>query len=169
MILDDVLALPQSGVIILTRDNSVLINYSISMGANLETLYNDFRGVPGITLQVMSANADLETLKLHTEFYRAHYLKLGYRLMVAPMRKSISYRVRAVPSPDLKAIDVELVTARGDSSKVVGRFKTVREAKDYIETYYGTDNPFCLPVYAVNADTKAFLARGQTKLLEIKE
>lgn len=170
MNLNELLSLPKSGVVILTMGNQVLVSYTESMGANLESIYNQFRGrstTAAITLRVASAGADLETLKLHTEYYRSYYSKKGMLQPLVSLRASIKYKVRVVPRPDYKGVDVEIVSARGES-KVVGKFKTNGEAKDFIETYYGQDNPFCLPVYGANADTKAFLKEKQTKLLDIK-
>lgn len=168
MKLDDLLALPKSGVVILVKNNQVLVTYTTSMGAHLESLYNQFKGHKGIALEVMSAGVDIETLKLHTEFYRDYYSdKKGLVLMQAHLRKTVDYRVRQVPSSDFKRVDVEIVTARGDS-RVVGRFKTVKEAKEFIETYYGSDNKLCFPVYSFNADTKAFLLDNQKKMLDIR-
>jgi hypothetical protein len=127
-----------------------------------------FRGQSGIHLEVVSAGADIETLKLHTEYYRKLYhTKLACKPIEEYSRKALQYRVRMVPSPDLKGMDVEVVTARGDS-KVVGRFKDRVVAKDFIETYYGTDNDLCFPVYGANSATKELLLRDQTKVLKIK-
>ena len=162
MNLTEMLGLPRSGVIILRKGGTVLVSYTTSMGAELLELYGQFAGQSGITIEVVSAGADLETLKLHTEYYRKLYGSTGHG------RKAIQYKVRVVPSGDFKYMDVQLVTARGDSIKVVGRFKSAALARDFIETYYGTDNPFCLPVYSANADTKALLLDQQTKLLDIR-
>lgn len=167
MNLDEVLGLPKSGVVILTKKDSVLVSYTTSMGVSLESLYNEFGGVSGITMSIVSARADLETLKLHVEWYRDYYSKLGYKMMVQYKRKSIQYKVRCIPSLDFKGADVELVTARG-GSKIVGRFKNIGEAKSFIETYYGLDNPFKFPVYAFNSDTKMYLTTCNNRLLEVK-
>jgi len=161
MILDEVLGLPRSGVVILTVGDDVIVNYTTSMGAELLRLYTEFGGQSGLTLRVESTGSDLETLKLHTEYYRNMYSKHIYK------RKALVYRVRVVPSSGFKMMDVRLVSARGEE-RVVGRFKTAREASDFIDMYYGEDNPFRLPVYSVNADTKAFLLDMQTELLDIK-
>lgn len=167
MRLDEVLALPQSGVVILIKDKQILVSYTTSMGSHLEGLYNQFSGQSNIEMIVRSADADLETLKLHAEYYRDYYIKKGFTLLLSHYRKSIRYRVRAVPSSEFKGIDVEIVSARG-GSKVVGKFRNIGEAKDFIEIYYGTDNSFRFPVYATNSATKEFLLDNQTKLLDIK-
>lgn len=165
MNLDTLLGLPRSGVVILKKGGSVLVCYSTNMGAQLAELYGMFRGQAGITLEVVSADADIETLKLHTEYYRSLYKGCGQLLEYG--RATLKYKVRMTPSPCLKYMDVEVVTARGEG-KVVGRFRDRVAAKDYIETYYGTDNPLKLPVYAANSDTKLFLQKEQTKVLELK-
>jgi hypothetical protein len=165
MKLDELLGLPKSGVVVLQKGNSILVSYCTSMGANLESLYNQFKGQSGIELRVFSKEADLETLKLHTEYYRKYYSKRGFSLLHSPARKAVKYRVRVSPSLDFKWMDVELVNARGDA-KFVGRFKSVKEANDFKSTYYGADNPFRLPVYALNSDTKEFLS--ETKMLDIR-
>ena len=161
MKLDELLGLPRSGVVIVGRGSSFLVSYTTSMGAELCDLYNQFGGQSGLTLRVCSANCDLETLRLHTEYYRNMYGSVGHK------RTALRYKVRIVPGVGLKYVDVELVSARGEG-KVVARFKNAREAREFIETYYGEDNPFRLPVYAANSATKEFLQEKQTKLLDIK-
>jgi hypothetical protein len=136
------------------------------MGVFLESLYNARVGQTGVQLKIWSAGADIETLRLHAEFYRQYYDGMGYK--VAPGRKALQYRVRAVPGPEFKYVDVELVAASRRSSKVVGRFKTSREAQAFIETYYGADNSIKFPVYAVNSATKELVLERQTKVLEIR-
>ena len=166
MNLDEVLSLPKSGVIALVKDKQVLVTYTSSMAAYLETLYAQFSGKKGIEMVVWSAGADIETLKLHAEYYRDYYRKRGFGLMQSPLRRTLQYRVRVRPDGGFRWVMVELVSARGET-KSVGRFKTSKEAKDFIDQCYGPDNPFRLPVYAANADTKAFMLE-QTKLLDIR-
>lgn len=166
MRLDELLSLPKSGVVILKKGGTILVSYTTSMGAELQELYGMFRGQSDITIEIVSAGADLETLKLHTEYYRKFYhSRLCYRPLTAYSRKAIEYKVRSIPSPDFKYINVELVTARGDS-KIVGKFKNIKDAKEFMETCY-SNNPFCLPVYALNSDTKEFLAE-QKKMLDVR-
>lgn len=160
MILDELLALPMSGVVILRKGGSVLVSYTTSMGAELLELYSQFAGKSGLSIEVVSCGADIETLKLHTEYYRQLYGATGHR------RKAIQYRVRLVPQDRMKYVDVQIVSARGDS-KVVGRFDSIPEAKSFIETYYGVDNPFRFPVYAVNSATKEMI-QSELKLFSIK-
>lgn len=168
MRLDELLQLPKSGVVVLQKHDSVLVSYTTNMGSELQDLYSMFRGQSGIVLKVLSSGVDLETLKLHTEYYRKFYHgRLCYRPINPYSRKTLEYKVRAVPSKDFKYIDIELVTARGDS-KFVGRFKTKKEAGAFIETCYGPSNPFRFPVYAANSDTKEFLAEQESKLLNIR-
>jgi hypothetical protein len=64
-------------------------------------------------------------------------------------------------------MEVRLVTARGDSDRVVGRFKTTAEALEFVMVYYGTGNPYCLPVFATNSLTKEYLLKKETKRLEL--
>lgn len=160
MILDELLALPESGVVILRKGSSVLVSYTTSMGAELLELYTQFKGKSGYSIEVLSVGADIETLKLHTEYYRELYGATGHS------RKALQYRVRIVPEVRMRWVDVQLVSARGDS-KVVGRFQSIPEAKSFIETCYGSDNPFRFPVYACNQATKELLLE-QAKLLKIR-
>lgn len=166
MKLDEVLGLPKSGVIILKKHGRVLVTYTTSMGAYLETLYQEFKGKTGMEIEVRSPGADLETLKLHTEYYRDLYAKEG-KLLQYHIRKAIKYRIRSVPNANFKKFHVEIVNMRGEGL-VVGIFKSAKESKEFIETYYGTDNSFVFPVYAVNSDTKEFLHQLQKKMLDIK-
>ena len=168
MNLDSLLGLPRSGVVILKKGDRALVSYTTSMGAELENLYNQFRGKIGLTMEIVSAEADIETLKLHTEYYRnLYHTVLRHRTVNPYGRRVIAYSVRITPNGDFKYVDVELVTARGDS-KVVGRFKNIQKAKEFIEISYGSDNPFRLPVYAWNSDTKEFLLEQQKKMLDIR-
>jgi len=167
MVLDEFLALPKSGVIILQKGNSVLVSYTTSMGAELLDLYTQFSGHTGIDLKVVSVGADIETLKLHTEYYRHYYLTRGMSSLIQYNRKTIKYKVRVIPNSDFRYVDVELVSARGDS-KVVGRFESAIEAKDFVDMYYGLDNPFRFPVYAINSTTKGLLASVESGLLKLK-
>jgi hypothetical protein len=86
------------------------------------------------------------------------YLKTGYTELIERGRKTLQYRTRVVVAPDFKYVDVELVTARGDGM-VVARFKTKKEAQEFVMVYYGPDNTDHFPVYACNSLTKEFLAR----------
>ncbi len=150
MNLNELLALPKSGVVILSRGDSTLVSYTTSMGAELLQIYGQFAGQAGVSLRVVSSGVDLETLKLHTEYYRARYGAVGHS------RKALQYKVRIVPYDRFKYVDVKLFTARGES-KLVGRFKDTPEAKSFIETYYGASNPFNFPIYAVNPETRAII------------
>lgn len=167
MVLDELLALPKTGVIVLRKGNSVLVSYTTSMGSELLDLYNQFRGQTGISLEVFSVGVDTETLKLHTEYYRQYYSDKGLSTLIQYHRKAIQYRVRIIPNKDIRFMDVELVSARGDS-RTVGRFGSADEAKDFVATYYGDDNPFKFPVYAVNSLTIDMLRRNGAGLLNLK-
>lgn len=170
MNLAEFLSIPKRCILIVVDEANMKasVNYTTSPGLHLAGLYSELNG-RGATLElfVVSAGADIETLKLHTEYYRSYYQRIGYEELRPKARKAIQYRVRAVPALDIKGIDVELVSARGEV-RVVGKFRNMGDAKSFIETYYGTDNSFKLPVYAINADTKAFMLDKQTKLLELK-
>lgn len=170
MNLNDMLAIPKQCVlIVLDRENwKAFVNYTQNAGFALAGLYTDFRRATNLELLVVSAGADIETLKLHTEYYRQYYhSRLCYGELKPRARKAVWYRARVVPSLDLKGVDVELVNARGESS-IVGRFKNIGEGKAFIETYYTADNSFKLPVYALNSATKEFVLDKQTKLLELR-
>ena len=149
----------------LFKHKQVLVTYTTSMGTYLQSLYGQFKGQKGISISILSEGADIETLKLHTEYYRDYYSREGFILLQAHLRRTVQYTVRAIPSNDFRSFTVELVTARGDS-RVTGLFKSSKEAKEFIETCYGSDNPFRLPVYAWNCDTKQFIL--EKKMLDIK-
>jgi len=166
MKLDELLGLPKSGVVILTKQGQSLVTYTVSMGAYLETLYQQFGGKTGMELEIRSPGADLETLKLHTEYYREQYIKQG-KLLQSHVRKAVKYKVRSVVSPDIKRVVVEIVNMRGEGL-TVGLFRTIKEASEFMGTYYGADNSFVFPVYATNSDTKEFLLKQQKKLLDIR-
>lgn len=155
--------LPKSGVYSIVDEvaQCFYINYTSNMSGCLASIYGFER--PGTTLdfRILVNTSDLTTLKLHTEYYRNMYLKTGYTEIVERGRKTLQYRARVVVASDFKYVDVELVTARGDGM-VVARFKTKKEAQEFVMVYYGDDNEYRLPVYASNSLTKEFLARGNT-------
>lgn len=163
------LSLPQQcvyGVFDESR-NMFSIGYTQSMARTLGELYTLYQGSPGYQLRVLTETGDSQHLKLYTEYYRDRYRAMGWVELGSPGRKTVQYRVRCMVAPNFKSVRVELVMARGDVDRVVGVFKTDGEARDFIETCYGTDNSNCFPVYAANSLTKEFLHKEQTKLLDI--
>ena len=168
MDVDSVLGLPKRAVVAEIQGESARVGYTISLASYLETLYNNRAGQKGVRLEVWSSGLDLETLKLHCEYFKGHYDDLGYDVDWGA-RSCIEYRVRMVPGAEFKTMDVELVTARGKGEKLVGRFENKAEAQQFIDTFYAEDsNPFKFPVCALNSATKEFLIKRQTKMLEIR-
>ena len=159
----DLSKLPKQAVYLVIDEvaNSFYVGYTLNMGGALPMLYDLVGGLPTLEFRILVNTSDLTTLKLHTEYYRNMYLKTGYTEIVERGRKTLQYRARVVVASDFKYVDVELVTARGDGM-VVGRFKTKKEAQEFIMVYYGDDNEYRLPVYASNSLTKEFLARENT-------
>lgn len=164
--------LPRSCVFLLQnkQEKLVYINYSENFPLALARLYEELNGKSGteaLELDIVSVTTDIETLKLHTQYWRDHYRNIEYSDLIPIGRKSIEYSVRSLVASDLSTINVELVTARG-IRKVVGRFKTQKEADDFILTYYAEDNYYRLPVYAVNSLTKEFIIKnGKSKSIII--
>jgi hypothetical protein len=161
---------PSSGVLVLMADEGIWVGYSSNIGASVLRLVEELKGrATNPDLRVVSANADIETLKLHTEYYRKLYhSELGLKELIPYGRKTVRYRVRMVPSKGHTRIDVELMSARGGLIGVVGRFKNRALAEDFIETYYRTGNELLYPVIACNSDTKELILEEKTKLLDIR-
>lgn len=156
--------LPRSCVFLLQnkQEKLVYINYSENLPLALARLYEELNGQPGteaLELEIVSVTTDIETLKLHAEYWRDKYRNIGFSNLITIGRKTLQYEVRSLVCPDLSGINVELVTARG-VRKVVGKFKTQKEADDFILTYYAEDNHYRLPVYAVNSLTKEFIVKS---------
>lgn len=59
-----------------------------------------------------------------------------------------------------------LVSTRGDR-KVVGKFKTMVEAAEFVEMYYAGDNPYRLPVYATNSRTSEYILDSGSREVKI--
>lgn len=134
------------------------VNYMVSAGASIGKLYDLFAGVAGdYQFKVLSVTTDIETLKLHTEYWRESYRGLGWAELYPAGRKSLQYVVRALVDGDYDTVQVCLVNSRGDR-KVVGVFGNMGEAGIFIETCYAADNSVNLPVYAANSRTREFLA-----------
>jgi len=170
--ISELLRLPRSAVfaVVDTVGRCFYINYTQSMGQSLARLYDQWGGkTPGRTLdfRVLSVSDDIETLRLHTEYWRTEFVQQGMSELWSDRRPALRYRVRSLVAPNFKTVRVELVTARGNS-KVVGIFPTAATAQDFIATYYGSDNPFCFPVYAANSLTKEYLLKRETVGLTIR-
>ncbi len=136
------------------------VNYSMNMVGALSRLWEEVgrSRSPGSTLEfeVLSVSTDIETLKLHTEYWRDKCSRWGYTDLLPRGRKALQYEVRCVVDDDYDFVDIVLVSARGDK-KVVGKFKTMEEAVGFVEMYYAGDNPYRLPVYAANSRTSEYL------------
>lgn len=163
--LSNFLSLPASCVFLIVnkQEKLVYINYTQNIAAALARFYVDWNGKPGaeaLDLQILSVTTDIETLKLHVEYWKDKYRNMGYSDLIKPCRKTLQYNVRTLVAPDLSGVNVELVTARGDR-KVVGKFKTLKEAEEFIMLYYGDDNGYRLPVYAANSLTKEFMLNSR--------
>lgn len=164
------LSLPREAVFVIEQPvtRCFYINYSTSMGQGLARLYDRWNGKPRagtLVLRVLVSTPDIETLKLHTEYWRRDYLSRGWNELESAGRVSLRYKAKIVVAPNFKSVDVRLVTARGDMDKIVGRFKTAAAAQEFIDMYYGPDNPLCLPVYACNSLTKELiLDKGDRRL-----
>jgi hypothetical protein len=164
-VLSDYLKLPQSCVYLIINEQHKLatVNYTENIAGALHRLYDDLAGrspETALVLQILSVTTDIETLKLHSEYWKDQYRNNGYTDLIPASRKTLQYRARVLVDPDMRSVNVELVTARGQG-KVVGKFKTQTEASDFIMMYYGGDNEYRLPVYAVNSLTKEFVVSSR--------
>lgn len=170
LVLSNFLSLPSSCVFLIVNKQEKLfyINYTENIASALARFYADWSGKSAATaleLEVLSVTTDIETLKLHTEYWKDRYRNIGYSDLIVANRKTLQYEVRILVAPDLSSVNVELVTARGQR-KIVGKFKTLADAKEFIMIYYGEDNGYRLPVYAVNSLTKEFmLDSGKTAII----
>lgn len=162
----NILGLPQSGVFVITdiETSRVYVNYTQNLFLSLARLMEELGGeiLARLQLRVVEVTTDLESMKLFCEYHRDKYRNMGWTELLPHGRKALQYRARLAPSEDLKRWEVRLVTARGDSSKVVGVFKNKGEAQTFIETCYKGD--LCLPVYALNSDTKELLEKANNEL-----
>ena len=126
--------LTPAGVFLLLNktSNCFYINYSIDSKYFISRVVEIIRGSPANSeyeFLELSKSSDIETLKIHTEYWIDHYLKLGYSEMFPRSRKAIQYKVRVLVAPGFKAFDVYLVGARGGTGTVVGRFNSKKEAE----------------------------------------
>ena len=110
-----------------------------------------------LELRLLSPVSDIETMLIHTNYYRSRYRNMGYADLSPKARTPVQYRARVLVAPKLNGYDVQLVSKRGSKVITVGRFPNKVEAEDFIETYYGDDNSYALPVYAFNSVTKELL------------
>lgn len=146
----------------------VYVNYSTNLIGALPRLWDEIgEKDPALQLRVLSVTTDIETLKLHTEYWRDEFQKRGMSELLPRGRKTLQYDVRCVVDEDYDWVDIVLVSARGDR-KIVGKFRTMEEAVGFVEMYYGGDNPYRLPVYATNSRTREFLmGTGTSRIVGI--
>ncbi len=173
MVLDQYMGLPRECVLVVENaaTRCFYINYTTSIGQSLARLYDQWNGKPRagtLELRVLSVTTDIETLKLHCEYWRDQYINRGWTELLPPGRGALRYKPRVVVAPDFSCMEVRLVNARGDSDKVVGRFKTTTEAQEFVMVYYGSGNQYCLPVFATNSLTREYLLKRETRGLTIK-
>ena len=159
--LSNFLNLPTSCVYLIEnkQEKLVYINYTENIAGALARFYNEYRvkfAETALDFQILSVTTDIETLKLHSEYWKDRYRNIGYSDLIEQSRKTLQYDVRTLVASDLSGVNVELVTARGQR-KVVGKFKTLTEASNFIQIYYAEDNKYRLPVYAINSLTKEFI------------
>lgn len=148
-------------------DSRAHINYSENMLSALPRLWEEVRRVGShLDFEILSISSDIETLRLHTQYWRDLYRSRGYSELVPIGRKSLRYEVKCLVDGDYSTAEVVLISARGER-KVVGKFKTVDEGREFIEMYYAGDNPYRLPVYSTNSLTKEFLFKIGTSILKI--
>lgn len=155
----DLAGLPRACVysVVDIETNRFYVNYSANMAGALSRLWEEV-GNRGGTLEftVLTASTDIETLKLHTEYWRDVMVGRGMTELLPRGRKTLQYEVRCVVDDDYDWVDIVLVSARGDK-KVVGKFRTMAEAVEFVEMYYAGDNSYRLPVYAVNSRTSEYV------------
>lgn len=165
----DLAGLPRACVysVVDIETNRFYVNYSVNMVGALSRLWEEV-GSRGSTLEfrVMSVTTDLETLKLHTEYWRDVMVGRGMTELLPRGRKTLQYEVRCVVDEDYDWVDIVLVSTRGDR-KVVGKFKTMVEAAEFVEMYYAGDNPYRLPVYATNSRTSEYILDSGSREVKI--
>lgn len=164
----DLMELPREGIYLVYDETGkrVYVNYSLNMVGVLPRLYEDLKGSGTTQFYILEVTTDIETLKLHTEYWRDEYKKMGCAELIPVGRKTLQYDVRCLVNGDYDGVDVVLVTARGDR-KIVGKFGTMGEGESFIETYYDSGNPYNLPVYAINSATKEFLSERGLNIITI--
>jgi hypothetical protein len=162
---------PRACVYSVTCGSYFYVNYSTNTISSLVRLWETYGtfGMPGIALEfeALSVTTDIETLKLHTEYWRDEFQRRGLAELLPRGRKTLQYEVRCLVDGDYDNVDIVLVSARGDR-KVVGKFGTMGEAAEFVEMYYAGDNPYNLPVYAINSRTREFvLDSGKSRIVSI--
>lgn len=102
-------------------------------------------------LDVLESGVNIETAKLHHQYWVDGFKARGYEIINAGGKKPSRVRARLFYSPGI--VEARLVNTRGDSC-LVGVFLTKAEATEFIETYYGEHNTYQYPVIATNSLTK---------------
>lgn len=161
--------IPEQGVyaIIDLKGKRSYINYSMNIVGAIPRIWGECR-LSGAALEfvVLSVTTDIETLKLHTEYWRDLYAEQGYSELLPRGRKTLQYEVRCMVDDDYDWVDIVLVSSRGDK-KIIGKFRTMEDATQFVGMYYSGDNPYRFPVYAVNSRTREFITELGMNILDI--
>ena len=96
---------------------------------------------------------DAETRKLHIQYWIDYFENQGFTVLKD--KSPLEYRVRVRLGSRYEQIFVELLNKRREI-KVVGVFKSIIEAEDFVEKCYKI-NKYKLPVYSFNNLTKEYL------------
>jgi hypothetical protein len=112
-----------------------------------------------LKIVVLETQSDITIRYLQMSYWYDYFVNNGYTLY--SKTKYSVYRVRSRIvykriGSTLMNVNVELVSTRGNTI-LVGVFKTMLEANEFIETYYSqTTNQYKLPILANNDLTKAY-------------
>lgn len=95
---------------------------------------------------------DIKYKRIYAQYYVEKFKRDGYSIIGTD--NYINYKAKIILAKELDRVAVVLVNTRKDK-EIVGLFRSVDEAQEFIDTYYKGD--IVLPVYAINGTTREWI------------
>lgn len=132
----------------------------------LDSLIEDF-STDRLELSVVETQEDRTSRLLHMKYWSDYFKGLGYSMYYETNYLAYTPRIsiaRIHPTDSKRnEVYVTLVNTRNEQT-LVGVFETVREGKEFIETYYSDiTNRYRYPVLATNQRTRELLSETKNR------
>ncbi len=149
--------LPEDAVFALISDSSkeCYISHTTNLKSRIGLILTDSDILRDDTKLIILKTGlnDNKYKRIYCQYYLDKHLALGYK-NIGESHSYINYKVKVQFSDLLSEALVVLINKRKDK-EVVGVFKTIIEAEEFVSMYYSGD--MILPVYANNRRTREWL------------
>lgn len=149
--LTDIRSLPQNAVFGVINDSSMefYISHTTNLRTRIGLVIDDIEIREDSRIVIFLDGVDDKRYKqLFAQYYINKFTEMGYVDVARKKCSYINYTVRVQYSELLNEAWVVLVSKRNDK-EVVGRFKTVEEANEYVRVYYPVGE-LVQPIYSTN-------------------